>query len=66
MENFVMTTTLTIEELDMPVTAAGYCGCCGSLVCMVDNLDDPEELDAPAASVAMACSSGCIYCGPCS
>ena len=51
MEKFVMTTTLTIEELDVPVTAAAYCV---FLVCRGEKLDAPEELDASAAAVAMA------------
>ena len=47
-----MTTTLTIEELDVPVTAAAYC----VFVCRGEKLDAPEELDASAAAVAMACN----------
>ena len=55
MEKFVMTTTLTIEELDVPVTAAAYC----VFVCRGEKLDAPEELDASAAAVATS------WCGPC-
>ena len=56
MENLVMTTTLTNEELDATVTAQVCAGCkYGGYA--------PEELDATAEAVAMAliCTGPCIH-----
>jgi len=51
MENLVMTTTLTIEELDVPVTASAF-------VC-THHCRGPEELDATAEATAACGCRGC-------
>jgi hypothetical protein len=54
MENLVMTTTLTIDELDVPVTASAF-------ACMSMCVDGggPEELDESPALTATC------FCEPC-
>ena len=50
MENLVMTTTLTIEELDVPVTASAVASFAMCLSCF-----DPLDLDESPSTTAVGC-----------
>tara|TARA_R110000822_G_scaffold67081_1_gene163606 strand:+ start:531 stop:776 length:246 start_codon:yes stop_codon:yes gene_type:complete len=58
MENLVMTTTLTIEELDASLSTTAFsCVRCGPGVCYA-----PEELDATAEATAAYCLCTVCFC----